>query len=316
MDIFFKNKTNLMKIINSLLTIGCLLFLTSCSFGQKETTIQEISEPSIEKTEPSQKDVVYIPDTIFKNYLLNNEEININGDDKIQITEAEAFTGRIYCFDMGILDLTGIEAFTSLTSLHCGLNKLTSLNITKNTALISLNCSLNQLTSLDVQNNTNLVELDCSQNKITALNVNNNTKLKELHCFVNKLTTLDVQKNTALQTLTCSTNQLTDLNLEKNIEIEMLVCNKNKITALDLSKNTSLTYLFCENNQLVSLNLKNNHNTQIERIRTDNNPNLRCIKVDDPTFSTTNWKGELFRFDVGLIFNKDCDWVILNHTSD
>lgn len=86
----------------------------------------------------------------------------------------------------------------------------------------------------------------------------------------------------------------------------MLVCNKNQITVLDLSKNTGLAFLFCENNKLVSLNLKNNHNTQMERIRTDNNPNLRCIEVDNPTFSAENWKGELFRFDDGLIFSKDC----------
>jgi len=298
---------NPVKIIDILfVATGCLLFLTSCSFGQKETTNQRINDLSIEKTESLQKDVVYIADAIFKNYLLNNEEINTHGDDEIQIMEAQTFTGRIYCFDLGVLDLTGIEAFISLTSLQCGLNGLTSLNITKNAALISLNCSLNQLASLDVQNNTNLVELDCSQNKITALNVNNNTKLKELYCSVNKLTALKVQKNLVLQTLICSTNQLTDLDLENNIDIEMLVCNKNQIKKLDLSKNIGLTYLFCENNQLVSLNLKNNHNIQIERIRTDNNPNLRCIKVDNPTYSTTNWKGELFRFDDGLIFSKDC----------
>lgn len=290
-----------------LILTGCLSLLTGCNYAQKDISNQKISEPVVEETEPIPKDVVYIPDEIFKNYLLNNEAINTNGDNEIQITEAQNFTGRIYCFDMGISDLTGIEAFTSITSLHCGLNRLTSLNITKNTALITLNCSLNQLTSLDVQNNTNLVELDCSQNKITALNVSNNTKLKELSCFVNKLTALDVQKNVALQTLICSTNQLTDLNLEKNIDLEMLVCNKNKITALDLSKNNNLAFLFCESNKLVSLNLKNNHNTQMERIRTDNNPNLRCIEVDNPTFSTENWKGELFRFDDGLLFSKECD---------
>lgn len=297
------------KIILSFVLIltGGLSLLTGCNYVQKDISNQKISQPVVEETEPLPKDVVYIPDAIFKNYLLNNEAINTNGDNEIQITEAQNFTGRIYCFDMGISDLTGIEAFTSITSLHCGLNRLTSLNISNNTALITLNCSLNQLTSLDVQNNTNLVELDCSQNKITALNVSNNTKLKELSCFVNKLTALDVQKNVALQTLICSTNQLTDLNLEKNIDLEMLVCNKNQITALDLSKNTGLAFLFCENNKLVSLNLKNNHNTQMERIRTDNNPNLRFIKVDNPAFSTANWKGELFRFDDGLIFSKECD---------
>lgn len=296
-----------MKIINASFFTGVFLFLTSCNYAQNDNSNQSISEPVVERTEPLPKDVVYIPDAIFKNYLLNNKSINTNGDNEIQITEAQNFTGRIYCFDLGISDMTGIEAFTSLTSLHCGLNRLISLNISKNTALITLNCSLNQLTSLDIQNNNNLLELDCSNNKITALNVSNNTKLKELHCFVNKLTALDVQKNVALQTLICSTNQLTDLDLEKNIDLEMLVCSKNQITALNLSKNNNLAFLFCENNKLVELNLKNNHNTQMQRIRTDNNPNLRCIKVDNLTFPTENWKGELFRFDDGLVFSKECD---------
>ena len=54
----------------------------------------------------------------------------------------------------GISDLTGIEAFTALTSLYCSGNELTSLDVSKNTALTGLWCYDNQLTSLDVSNNT------------------------------------------------------------------------------------------------------------------------------------------------------------------
>ena len=63
---------------------------------------------------------VYIPDAIFKAYLVGNTAINTNGDTEIQVSEATAFNGAISCSFMGISDLTGIEAFTNLTELSCG----------------------------------------------------------------------------------------------------------------------------------------------------------------------------------------------------
>src|ERR1051326_603036 len=97
---------------------------------------------------------VYIPDANFKNYLLNNASINTNGDGEIQASEAAAFTGMIWVDGDNIYDLTGIEAFTSLTSLICRSNYLTSLDVSSNTALKSLDCWNNQVSSLDVSANT------------------------------------------------------------------------------------------------------------------------------------------------------------------
>ena len=71
---------------------------------------------------------VNIPDAIFKTYLVNNTAINTNGDNEIQVSEASVFNGGIFlyagpgsgsCFLCGITDLTGIEAFVSLTYLDC-----------------------------------------------------------------------------------------------------------------------------------------------------------------------------------------------------
>ena len=53
---------------------------------------------------------VYIPDANFKNYLVNNPEINTNGDTEIQVSEASSFIGEIDCGGFNISDLTGIEA--------------------------------------------------------------------------------------------------------------------------------------------------------------------------------------------------------------
>ncbi len=54
-----------------------------------------------------------------------------------------------------ISDLTGIEAFTALTSLWCQYNQLTNLDLSANTALTELRCDHNEnLNSLDVSSNT------------------------------------------------------------------------------------------------------------------------------------------------------------------
>ena len=124
---------------------------------------------------------VYISDANFKSYLIGNSDINTNGDTEIQVSEASAFSGAIFCAGLNISDLTGIEAFTSLTELYCGGNQLTSLDMSSNTALLWLACIDNQLTSLDVSNNTALTFLDCADNQLTCLNLanGNNTNIMQ-----------------------------------------------------------------------------------------------------------------------------------------
>ena len=109
--------------------------------------------------------IVNIPDANFKAYLVGNSAINTNGDSEIQVSEAAAFNGEIYCYDLNISNLTGIEAFTALTELYCGKNQLTSLDVSKNTALTKLSCQRNQLTSLYFRKNTALTQLYCEDNK-------------------------------------------------------------------------------------------------------------------------------------------------------
>ena len=73
---------------------------------------------------------VYIPDANFKSYLVGNPEINTNGDTEIQVSEASAFDGLISCGFQNISDLTGIEAFTTVTSLICSHNTKPSYKCT------------------------------------------------------------------------------------------------------------------------------------------------------------------------------------------
>jgi len=198
---------------------------------------------------------VNIPDANFKAYLVGNTAINTNGDSEIQVSEASAYNGTINCYNMNIIALTGIEAFTALTNLNCGYNQLSFLNVSANNALTNLHCGWNQLTVLNVSANTALTILDCNWNQLTSLDVSANTALTYLYCRTNQLTVLNVSANTALTWLECFNNQLTSLDVSANTALNWLSCGTNQLTVLNVSANTALTYLDCSWNQLTSLDV-------------------------------------------------------------
>ena len=216
---------------------------------------------------------VNIPDAIFKAVLVGNSAINTNGDTEIQVGEAAAFGGTIFCASLGINDLTGIEAFTALTILNCSSNLITSLDVSQNTALTSLNCSGDGY----------------AQGQITNLDVSLNTALTEFYCFENQLDSLNVSQNSALTTLWCYENDLDSLNVSQNPALTTLWCSNNQLTSLDVSQNTSLGDLNCAFNQLTYLDVANGNNTNLNNFYANNNPNLFCVDVDNVAWSTNNW---------------------------
>lgn len=287
--------------------------------------------------------VVHIPDANFKSYLLNQTDINTNGDNEIQLSEAENYTGTIDCSVMDIAYLTGIEAFSAITSLNCFGNKLTFLNLSQHTTLENLNCGYNSLTSLDLTNNTALTSLECYLNQLTSLNLSQNAALEVLVCGNNKLSSLDLSNNsglvfvscpanqfmqldfinnTRLTEIYCFENQLTSLNLSQNIALEALNCSSTQISSLDLSQNIALEVLLCTDNPISILNIANGHNTNLKYLRAYNNPNLNCIQVDDSEFSNMHWtngnieENDPYVYDANVIFNETCTTGTLPITND
>lgn len=161
---------------------------------------------------------VNIPDANFKAYLIGNISINTNGDNEIQISEANSFTGSIVVANINIADLTGIGSFVNLVGLHC---------------------PSNNLTRLDISNNTKLMALFCGGNKLTTLDISKNLALRTLHCEENEITFLNVHTNNNLTTVYCLKNQLNQLNLKNG--------QNSKITNLDASENPSLLCILVDN---------------------------------------------------------------------
>ncbi len=230
---------------------------------------------------------VNIPDPIFKAYLLGISAINTNGDSEIHCSEASDYTRGIDVDNMGISDLTGIEAFTSIDALYC---------------------SRNQLTSLDLSANTHLEALWCNENSLTTLDITKCPDLRDLYCHYNSLTSLDISENIALDTVWCYYNSLTTLDTSDNLALLDLYCYNNSITSLDLSQNLRSTRLLCQNNALTSLNRANDNYvyTATREFDTRNNPDLFCITVDNVEYSMTTW----FNIDPQQSFDVDCECVI------
>ena len=195
------------------------------------------------------------PDDTFRSYVSGS--FDINGDGVLSDSEI-ANVSRISVSSRDISSLQGVEYFTDLTSLHCGSNQLTILDVSNNTALTHLHCNGNKLTTLDVSNNAVLTHLVCGSNQLTELNVSNNAVLTYLSCGSNQLTELNLSKNTALTDLFCGNNQLATLDVSNNTALTYLDCSHNQLTALDVSNDAALHNLVCTNNQLTALDLSSN----------------------------------------------------------
>jgi len=269
---------------------------------------------------------VNIPDANFKAYLLSESAINTNGDSEIQVSEATAYAGHIYAGNLNIADLTGIEAFTSITLLQCHGNQLTSLDLSSNLGLTGLLCDDNQISTINLGNNTLMSFLSCVNNQLTTLDVSSNLGLSTIYADGNNLTNLNlgpnialqtlwlnfnqlssinVSQNTALTSLQASFNQLTNINLSNNLALQSFGVLNNPIQSINLVANVNLIEFSCQNSALTELNIKNGNNANIITFNILANPDLYCVQVDNPSYSNTNWNN----VDAQIVFLEDCAFL-------
>lgn len=309
----------------------------------------ELSGKGMGKVDITPNAPVNIPDKNFKKALLAHGvtitkvklqgkeiiigKIDANGDGIISFKEAANHNGAIVVDEKKISDLTGIEAFTTLTYLDCSKNKLTKIDVSRNIDLIGLYCYFNSITSLDISKNIALTALFCTKNQLSSLDIRENTALTTLSCWRNQLTNLDVSKNVALTYLSCGNNQLTGLDISKNTALTDLSCGDNNLinidisknislrglsfegndlTSIDISKNTSLTSLGCSYNKLTSLDLSKHSaltnlycsGNQLTSLNVANGNNTKMKRM----FATSNHKLKCIQHDQGFDPTKNTDW--------
>ena len=232
--------------------------------------------------------IVTIPDANFKAKLVQNAEINTNGNTEIECTEAEAYTGAINVDNSQIADLTGIKAFANITSLSCngvdtfnftsldvsGLQALTTLSCTNNWFFSNLNVSnCTALTTFTVDTATGGTGQTINASGCTSLtgfttgmwsdlslNLSGCTALTALNMANRNVKALDITNCSALNTLDISHNQLTQLSLTGCNALTGINCSYNSITALTVANALPLNQLDCSFNLLTTLNVMDNTN--------------------------------------------------------
>ena len=157
---------------------------------------------------------VVVPDAKFLKALIA-AGVDTNNDSIIQTSEALVVT-QLSIGSLSIANLTGIEAFTNITSLACPINALKTVDFSKNTLLQYLDIGGNRnVTKLDLSKNTALTSLDIIYTGLTTIDLSNNLQLQSLACngttysglnLNNLLTSLDVSKNTLLNSLSATMN--------------------------------------------------------------------------------------------------------------
>lgn len=154
-----------------------------------------------------------------------------------------------------LTSLAGVGHYTSIMTLTCSYNQLTTLNASGLAELQNLICNNNQLTTLNVSGLTKLKTLQCYNNKLTTLNAGGLTELGDLQCNDNQLTALNLSGSTKLWRLQCYNNKLATLDLSGLTALVTLDCYMNNLTALDLNGLTGLTKLDCYDNELSALDI-------------------------------------------------------------
>ena len=207
--------------------------------------------------------------------------------------------------DYNEIDSLDVSMLSELEHLECNGNPISSLDVTNNPKLETLDVGGGPIEMLDISNNPDLTRLVCYATELSAINLSENVKLEVLNIGSNKITDLNLTNNPQLIELNCSRNELNELNVSANVDLVYLTCGYNSITNLDVSNNPVLRHIVCYGNDLICLNVKNGNNTNMGdgAFNAYENPNLKCIEVDDSTWSTNNWS----HIDSVAIFRHNCE---------
>ncbi len=209
-------------------------------------------------TDAGENCLVNSPDENFLTALVNlGVDTDVSGD--ISYQEA-AVVNNLQMAGQGISDLTGIEAFTALTTLNVNNNSITSIDVSYNTALTTLSAMANNITSVDLSNNTALESLTLNINPLGELDISNQPDLLNLNCRSCQLSTLDISANPALEVLVINSNNFSSIDLSNNGDLKTLNIQNNNLSILDISNNAMLESLTAFSNNITAIDLSNNIN--------------------------------------------------------
>ena len=230
---------------------------TSTSTTDSGTGSESVSTAVPEEIVPVKIDAKTFPDPKFRALLLGRD-YDRNGDGTLDKQEI-IYLRNIYCQNMGIKSLKGIEYLKELRGIYCMDNEIADWDLSHNKLLTGIWCSGNKFSKLDFTGLDDLIWVYCHDNpNLTTLNVRNNPKMAYIECNTTPLKDLDVTQNPELEHLMCGSCGLKKLDLTHNPKLQHLDAFRNKFTSLDLSHNPLMKRLdIWDNEQLGNVNINN-----------------------------------------------------------
>jgi Secretion system C-terminal sorting domain len=253
--------------------------------------------------------IVNIPDPIFKSYLVGINSLNNNpSDTEISVLEAQSYNGTIDCSNLGISDLTGIEAFTGYITLNCSGNNLVFLDLSACVNITGhLQVQQNVLTLLTLPNSPDVSQLTCSGNNLTIIDLTPVPNLANMWAGNNPTSVFTHGNMPAMVGFNIAGNSLTSLDLSDFPNLQWVNAEVSTVlTSLDISPCPSLNNLYVNQSPLLeSLDMTNGNYMNFPPnwfVATDC-PALSCVTVDNVLFANTAWATAV---DPGVTFSTNC----------
>jgi Leucine-rich repeat (LRR) protein len=197
---------------------------------------------------------VRIPDANFKKSLIA-QGIDINGDGKIQLSEAKSVK-VLYVNKAGITSLDGIKNFSNVEDLGFYENDIKEVDLSGMTSLKFIYGFDTHLESMNIKGCTNVLNISCHKNNLQELDVSDQKKLVELSLGFNQLTRLDITGLTALKKVHAYLNQIQEFKFDSCPQLEEIWINENRISHhLDLTKFPNLKFFIAFKNPIQSVNI-------------------------------------------------------------
>lgn len=131
----------------------------------------------------AQEEIVYIPDPNFKQGQIIRDDINTNGDDEIQVSEAIAFTATVGSCNpqecpYPMLDATGLQAFVNITGINfSGNSDIQFLDLNPNSQVRIALLSDNELAQITLDQLDQLEILSLYRNNLSQIDLHQNSQL-------------------------------------------------------------------------------------------------------------------------------------------
>ena len=185
------------------------------------------------------QDLTFKDSNFEKAVLLHQPVIDLNGDGKIQKSEANAV--RVLTLtEQNIVSANDAHLFPGLEELNLSQNRIESLQLVGLNYLKSLDCTMNQLKIAEIRNIPEITSIMLNSNSIDSLIIDNVPKLESLSASDNLLRQVTVSACSKLEFVNFMGNRLTELDLTKNRHIVQAMVSDNNLTELDISKNPKM----------------------------------------------------------------------------